>query len=150
MNEPQVLSRVQFLDSTLLELSFITNPEQNKFEKSNAGYSLGTQFALDLDKSDMLSCKCMFDIAFSLAADDNPDESFLDIKCKYESKVGILKEAIPKGTKQAQLEEDLKRNAFSYGYGYMVSLIDALVKQGRFNKLLLPIIDVDEYLSFIQ
>lgn len=149
MSESRPLSPIQMLDTALLELSFSLNPEMCDIEPADGNFTLGTQFATNLDKEDIVTCSCLFDVDFSLTPADNPDETILIVKCKYESTVGIPRESLSDEMPPEQLEKSLQTNAFSSGYACLRSSIDGIARQSKLGKFFLPAFDADEYMHLV-
>ena len=149
MSESRPLSPIQMLDTALLELSFSLNPEMCDIEPADGNFTLGTQFATDLDKEDMVTCSCLFDVDFSLASTDNPNETILIVKCKYEATVGIPRESLSDEMPLDQLDKSLQMNAFSSGYACLRSSIDSIARQSKLGKFFLPTFDADEYMHLV-
>lgn len=149
MSEAQALLSVQLLETAVIDLSFSLDSEKQAGETADGNFTLGTQFATDLDGEEILTCSCLFDLDFSLAAADDPTAAFLIIKCKYEATIGILREVVSVDLPSEELEELLQTSAFSSGYACMRSFIDGIARHSKLGKFYLPSFNANEYMRLV-
>lgn len=150
MSEMQIVSPIQLLETTLLKLTFDADENGTGKQLGDGNFSLKTEYMNKSEEGVGETCSCRIDINFTMLDKDSPNETILELGCRYEATVGIPVALIAKEVSKEDLEEALQKTAFALGYASMKSAVEGIVRQTKFDGFFLPTIDVEEYMIHVR